>query len=199
MAGGTCKHLEPEKQLAGELEGAKIAIDSAALLRKNGIDTPIISGGSTPGSRYMDRLKGVTEYRPGCYVFGDMQYADLGAHTREQISLTILTTVVSVDSSPEPDHFVVDAGSKALTHFLSRTTPGHGTFVQHPDLAVNGASEEHGTVRLPKGNRPPDIGIKLDIYPNYVSDTVNLFDILWVVQDDDVIATWDIQARGKNN
>lgn len=198
MAGGTCKHLEPDKQLAGELAGAKIATDSAALLQSHDIKTEVISGGSTPGARYMDHLEGITEYRVGCYAFGDMQYADLGAHTREQMSLTILTTVVSVASIPEPDHFVVDTGSKSLTHLLSRTTAGHGTFVQHPNLAVDGASEEHGTVRLPQGVEPPPMGTKLDIYPNYVSDTVNMFDQLWVVQGDDVIAVWDILGRGKS-
>jgi D-serine deaminase-like pyridoxal phosphate-dependent protein len=198
MAGGTCMQLEREKQLTAEVAGARIATDSAALLRFHGIETEVISGGSTLGACYMDRLEGVTEYRVGCYVFGDMQYADLGAHTREQMSLTILTTVVSVQPIDEPDHFVVDAGSKALTHCQARTTPGYGTLVQQPNLTVNSASEEHGVVYLPKGNRPPAVGIKLDIYPNYASDTVNLFDKLWVVQGDDVITTWNISARGKS-
>jgi D-serine deaminase-like pyridoxal phosphate-dependent protein len=197
MAGDTCKSVEPEKQLAGELAGARVATDAAALLRANGIETEVISGGSTPGSLYMDKLEGVTEYRVGCYVFGDMKYADLGAHTREQMSLTIWTTVVSVPTAAEPDHFVVDAGSKTLTHSDAMTTPGYGTFVQHPRLTVNVASEEHGAVHLPKGVKPPAIGTKLDIYPNYVSDVVNLSDHLWVVQGDDVIARWDILARGK--
>jgi D-serine deaminase-like pyridoxal phosphate-dependent protein len=198
MAGGTTMHLEAEKQSAAEVAGAKIATDSAALLRSYGIETEVISGGSTLGACYMDRLTGVTEFRVGCYVFGDMQYADFGAHTREQMSLTILTTVVSVQPVGEPDHFVVDAGSKALTHCLSRTTPGYGTFVQQPSLTVNSASEEHGVVYLPKGQRPPNLGTKLDIYPNYASDTVNLFDKLWVVQGEDVITTWNIAARGKS-
>lgn len=198
MAGETCKHLEREKQLAGEQAGARIATEAAALLRAHGIETEVISGGSTPGAQYMDKLEGITEYRAGCYVFGDMNYADLGAHTREQMALTILTTVVSVPSVPEPDHFAVDAGSKALTHCLARTTPGHGVFVQYPNLTVNVASEEHGAVHLPKGTKPPRIGTKLDIYPNYVSDVVNMFDKLWVVQGNDLIAVWDILGRGKS-
>lgn len=197
IAGSLIKHLERDKQLAEEQAAAQIVTDAAALLRANGIETAVISGGTTPGAQYMDKLEGVTEYRVGCYVFGDMKYADLGAHTRDQMSLTILTTVVSVPSVSEPDHFVVDAGSKTLTHTGAMTTPGYGTFVAYPSLAVNGASEEHGTVHLPKGVKPPAIGAKLDIYPNYVSDVVNLSDKLWVVQDDEVIAIWDILARGK--
>ena len=72
-----------------------------------------------------------------------------------------------------------------------------GTFVQYPELTVNVASEEHGAVHLPPSVKSPTIGTKLDIYPNYVSDVVNLGDELWVVQGDEVIATWDILARGK--
>jgi D-serine deaminase-like pyridoxal phosphate-dependent protein len=197
MAGGTGVHLDPEMQLAGELAGAKVATDAAAYLRKNGIETQVISGGSTPGAKFVDKLQGVTEYRPGCYVFGDMKYADLGALSRDQISLTILTTVVSVPDLSEPDHFIVDAGSKTLTHSSAMTTPGYGTFVQYPDLHVTVGSEEHGGVALPKGVKPPAIGTKLDIYPNYVSDVVNLGDVLWVLKGDEVIATWEIAARGK--
>jgi D-serine deaminase-like pyridoxal phosphate-dependent protein len=114
------------------------------------------------------------------------------------MSLTILTTVVSVPSALKPDHFVVDAGSKVLTHYPSRTTPGYGTFVEYQDLSVTVVSEEHGAVHLPYGVRPPPVGTKLHVYPNYVSDTVNMFDRLWIVQNDDVIATWDITARGKS-
>ena len=197
MAGGTGVYIEPQRQIAGELAGAKVATDAAAYLAVNGIKTEVISGGSTPGAKFVNELQGVTEYRPGCYVFGDMKYADIGALTREQISLTILTTVVSVPDVTEPDHFVVDSGSKTLTHSLAMTTPGFGTFVQYPQLNITVASEEHGSVHLPKGQRPPQLGSKLDIYPNYVSDVVNLSDTLWVVQGDEVIATWDIAARGK--
>lgn len=197
MAGGTGVYIEPEKQLAGELEGAKVATDAAAYLAANGIKTEVISGGSTPGAKFVDKLKGVTEYRPGCYVFGDMKYADIGALKREQMSLTILVTVVSVPDVSEPDHFVVDSGSKTLTHCLAMTTPGFGTFVQYPQLSITVASEEHGCVHLPNGQRPPQLGAKLDIYPNYVSDVVNLSDTLWVVRGEEVIATWEIAARGK--
>jgi D-serine deaminase-like pyridoxal phosphate-dependent protein len=191
------KYVEREKQLAGERGGAKVATEAVALLKVNGIETNVVSGGSTPGAQYMDLIEGVTEFRPGCYVFGDMKYADVGVHTREQMSLTILTTVVSRPTELEPDRFVVDAGSKTLTHCPATASPGYGTFVQYPHLSVTVASEEHGTVRIPRGTQPPPIGAKLDIYPNYASDVVNLADRLWVVQGEDVVAVWDVLARGR--
>ncbi len=198
MAGDTARHLESEKQLAAEQVGAKLATDSAALLRQHGIETEVVGGGGTVGARYLDHLPGVTEFRAGCYVFGDLQYADLGAHTREQMSLTILATVVSIPAVPEPDHFVVDAGSKALTHCPAVTSPGYGTLALHPNLHISSASEEHGVIPLPPGAPPPTLGSKVDIFPNYVSDTVNMFDRMWVVRNDEVVATWEIAARGKS-
>jgi D-serine deaminase-like pyridoxal phosphate-dependent protein len=200
MAGGIGEHLERDKQLQAEVAGSEIAAGAAAYLKKSGIDTEVIGGGSTPGARFMEYIDdAVTEYRPGCYVFGDQRYADLGAHTRQQMALTILATVVTVPEVPNPDRIVTDAGSKSLSHMSGIVTPGYGTVVQYPDLHLSSLSEEHGVVYgIPPAARLPKIGLKVDILPNYVSDVVNYFDQMWVVQEDEVIATWDIQARGKN-
>ncbi len=200
MAGGIGAIIDDEEQRKAEVKGSKIAAEAAEYLLKFGIISNVIGGGSTPGARFLEDIDpAITEYRPGCYVFGDIRYADLGAHSRDSMSLTVLTTVVSVPDVPQPDRFVTDAGSKTLTHMSGITSPGYGTLVQYPHLHVSSPSEEHGVVRnIPEGTKLPKIGDKLEIWPNYVSDTVNYFDRLWVVQKDEVIATWDIQARGKN-
>lgn len=197
IAGTILDHLEPDKQLAVELAAIEKVTGVADSLKKEGIDTPVISGGTTPGSRYLEQLKGINEYRVGCYVFGDMKYADAGAHTRNDMALTVLTTVVSIPEVPVPTHFVVDAGSKTLTHSGALTSPGYGTVAQNTAWTVNSPSEEHGAIYISPGDTPPKLGSKIDLYPNYVSDVVNLADELWVVQGEDVIAVWDILARGK--
>jgi D-serine deaminase-like pyridoxal phosphate-dependent protein len=200
MAGGIGSTIDEEEQRKAEVAGSKIAAGAAAYLKKFGIETEVIGGGSTPGARFLEDIDlAITEYRPGCYVFGDVRYADLGALSRESMSLTVLATVVSIPDVPQPDRFVTDAGSKTLTHMPGITSPGYGTLVQYPNLHISSPSEEHGVVRdVPPETRFPRIGDKLDIWPNYVSDTVNYFDRLWVVQNDEVIAAWDIQARGKS-
>jgi D-serine deaminase-like pyridoxal phosphate-dependent protein len=70
--------------------------------------------------------------------------------------------------------------------------------VGKPSVTVTRASEEHGIVELPAGVPCPAIGTKLEIYPTYASDVTNLSDRLWVVQNERVIAAWDIAARGKS-
>ncbi len=198
IAGAVARYLDPNQQLAEERRAAKLVTDSAALLNEHGIVTQVISGGTTPGAQYMHLVEGLTEYRPGCYVFGDVKYAEVGALTFDQIAMTVLTTVVSVPAGSKPGHFVVDAGSKMLTHTKATSVPGFGLVVGMPSVTVTRASEEHGIVQLPPGVPPPPIGTKLDIYPNYASDVTNLSDRLWVVQNDQVIATWEIAARGKS-
>ncbi len=198
IAGAIARYLDRDQQLNEELRAAKIVTDAAAMLHEHGIETRAVSGGTTPGAQYMHLIPGLTEYRPGCYVFGDVKYAEVGALTFDQIAMTVLTTVVSVPSGAQPSHFVTDAGSKMLTHTKATSIPGFGIVVGMPSVTVTRASEEHGIVQLPPGVPAPPIGAKLDIYPNYASDVTNLSDYLWVVQNDQVIATWEIAARGKS-
>jgi len=194
MAGYVYHELESDGQLAAERRALNVATDAVDLLRSHGIETDVVSAGSTPGAQYMHMVEGITEYRPGAYIFGDVINADLGAHTLEEMALSVLTTVVSV---PAPDRFIVDAGSKTLTDTASKRTPGRGPIVQMPGVTVGWVCEEHGIVDLPAGTAPPPLGTKLDVLPNYVSDVVNLGDELWVVQNDEVLAVWEITARGK--
>ena len=194
MAGYIYHELEHEGQLAAERRGLKAATDAVELLRAHGIETDVVSAGSTPGAQYMHQVEGITEYRPGAYIFGDVINADLGAHTLEEMALSVLTTVVSV---PASDRCILDAGSKTLTDAPSSKTPGRGPIVQMPGVTVGWVCEEHGIVNLPAGIAAPPLGAKLDVLPNYVSDVVNLGDELWVVQGDEVVAVWEIAARGK--
>ena len=194
MVGYVYHELESEGQLAAERRGLSVATEAVDLLRSHGIETEVVSAGSTPGAQYMHLIEGITEYRPGAYIFGDVINADLGAHTLEQMALSVLATVVSV---PASDRFIVDAGSKTLTDAASKKTPGRGPIVQMPGVVVGWVCEEHGIVDLPAGVESPELGTKLDVLPNYVSDVVNLGDELWVVQNDEVLAVWEIAARGK--
>ena len=106
------------------------------------------------------------------------------------------TTTIGVEAEPET-YYSAGISSQVYVLLVPFTTPGYGSIRQMPGLVVNVPSEEHGGVHLPAGVKPPAIGSKLDIYPTYVSDVVNLGDELWVVRGDEVIAVWEIAARGK--
>ena len=58
-------------------------------------------------------------------------------------------------------------------------------------------TEEHSIIRTgPKDTF--EIGQKIEIIPSHICTTVNLYDFLTVVKDDDIIEIWDVSARGKN-
>jgi D-serine deaminase-like pyridoxal phosphate-dependent protein len=153
----------------------------------------VVSVGSTPAAFATTTVEGVTEMRPGTYVFNDNTGFRIGTKP-EDCALRILATVTS---RPAPDRAVVDAGSKVLTSDPSVGRPGHGYIVEYPDAVIERLSEEHGVVRLPESARGMKVGDKVEIIPNHVCPTVNLQDELYLVRDGELAETWPVIARGK--
>ncbi|MFQ6114100.1 MAG: alanine racemase, partial [bacterium] len=95
----------------GTHEG-EVMVETAELLRTNGIAVEVVSTGSTPTAKYCGRVRGVTEIRPGNYVFYDLTQVDLFSCKLRDCALSVLATVTS---RPTKNRVVVDAGKKALT------------------------------------------------------------------------------------
>src|SRR5262249_12114734 len=103
---------------------AAIARDEAAILttlcaRAGAEDIAIdeLSVGATPTLRYSAQQHGLTELRPGNYVYFDRTQVALGAATLDDCALTVLATVVS---APAADRIIFDSGSKTLTSDQAR-------------------------------------------------------------------------------
>jgi D-serine deaminase-like pyridoxal phosphate-dependent protein len=155
---------------------------------------PIVSLGSTPTARFAAREDGVTEIRPGTYVFQDRTQVAHGAAVPEDLAATVLATVVS---RPAPDRAGGDAGTKVLS---SDRLNAPGAPPDFGALAGTGwplvrASEEHGVVELPP-EADLQVGDRVQIVPNHVCPVVNLFDEAAVVEDGEVVARWRVAARG---
>ena len=164
-------------------------LDAAASLH-----APVISVGSTPTARYAANEPGVTEIRPGTYVFQDRTQIAHRAATSGDLAAFVLATVVS---RPAPDRAVVDAGTKVLS---SDRLNAPGAPVDFGALDQTGwplvrASEEHGVVAVPPGARL-EIGQQVRIVPNHVCPVVNLFDEAVIVEGDREIDRWRVAARG---
>lgn len=178
---------------AGE---AKIAREAAAALRGFGFPIETVSAGSTPVGRFAAAMKGVTEIRPGTYVFGDIMMVKAEALAIEQCALTVLVTVVS---RPAPDRAVIDAGTKVFTMDGedSAIGTGRGYVVGHPAIKVAWFNEEHGVLKLPDSEQGLQVGDKLEIVPVHCCAVINMLDELHVVVNDRVEQAWRIAARGK--
>jgi D-serine deaminase-like pyridoxal phosphate-dependent protein len=171
--------------------------EAAVALRAAGVEPAVVSAGSTPTAELSAR-DGVTEERPGTYVFGDRQQAFLSQRPLDDTALLVASTVVSHGSG---GGFVVDAGAKILGKDVAPYVAGHGTIVGHPDAVIDRVNDHHGVVSLSGGagaTGRPDIGDVVWIAPNHVCPVVNLVDDYVVARDGHVVDRWPVDARGRN-
>ncbi|MEW5915806.1 MAG: alanine racemase [Gemmatimonadota bacterium] len=178
---------------------AKLSADlSAAVdaLDREGLHPRVVSGGSTPAAWRMHEIPGVTEVRPGTYVYNDRTTAALGACAWDDCAFTVLATVVSTAVQGQA---VVDAGSKALGREPMRGVAGEGfgSLLDRPDVIVQRMSEEHGILDLSHTEWRPDVGEQVRIVPNHVCVVVHLNDFMYGVRGDVVETTWPVAARGR--
>ncbi|MBL8981057.1 MAG: alanine racemase [Gemmatimonadetes bacterium] len=166
------------------------------LLGDAGLPPTIVSGGSTPAAWRMHEVKGVTEVRPGTYVYNDRTTAAIGACGWDDCAFTVLGTVVS---TAVPGQAVVDCGSKALGREPMRGTPGEGfgALLDRPEVVVSRMSEEHGILDLSATDWRPRVGDQVRIVPNHVCVVVHLNDTIHGVRGDQVESLWPVAARGR--
>ena len=160
-----------------------------------GIKPGIVSGGSTPTAFQTHQIKGLTEFRPGTYVYNDRSTVAIGACQRTDCAFTVLATVVSTSV---PGQAVVDAGAKALgrePRDIEQT--GFGELLDHPEVTVRGMSEEHGVLDLSKSAWKPKVGDLVRIIPNHVCIVVHLNDFIYGVRGEMVETAWPVAARGR--
>ena len=167
-----------------------------------GIALEEISVGATPTLRYSVLQPGITELRPGNYVYFDRTQLSLGAASLGDCALTVLATVVS---KPTTDRLILDCGSKTLTTDPARgfgLTPGYGV-VMTPDgnaidetLVIERLSEEHATVRV-AGRTALEPGDRVRVLPNHACVVANMVDDALLVDGERVIDKLPVAARGR--
>ncbi|HUG29476.1 MAG TPA: alanine racemase [Candidatus Limnocylindria bacterium] len=172
---------------AGVLEAAAEAMEAA------GIPAPERSAGSTPTTPVGVR-DGITEQRPGTYVFGDRQQVALGSVARDAVGLAVAATIVSLQ---QPGYAIINAGAKMLARDRPAFLDGFGIIPALGDAVVERVYDYHGVVRLPRGIRPAH-GQVVAVIPNHVCPVVNLVDAVTVAVDGHVADTWRVDARGQN-
>ena len=103
--------VAPDGIVSTALAAGQAILDTAEQLREHGFDITVVSVGSTPAAKATTTLEGITEMRPGTYVFNDNSGFRFGTKP-EDCALRILATVTS---RPAPDRAILDCGSKVLT------------------------------------------------------------------------------------
>ncbi|HWZ86102.1 MAG TPA: alanine racemase [Thermoanaerobaculia bacterium] len=173
-------------------EESRIVAETAQALRAAGLAVGEVSLGSTPTAAAAMTGRGVTECRPGTYVYNDRSQVALGSCGLEDCAMTVLATVVSV---PAADRAVVDAGSKTLSSDPMRPSPdGHGLVVGR-QTRVQRVSEEHGVLAVAPGESFR-VGERVRILPNHACAVSNLHAALAAVRGGRVEGRIAVAARG---
>lgn len=185
------------KRVAREERSA--LINFAAAVEGIGAPCPVLSAGSTPTAVHGENWKGVTELRPGNYVFFDKFQADIGTCTLDECAATVLAEVAG--HYPDRNQMLIDAGALALSkdrgadHVLDEVT--YGAVQGRPELKITKLSQEHGIVEsdAPICYHDFPLGSRLRIVPNHSCLAAALFPRYAVVIDDTVVDEW-YPARG---
>jgi D-serine deaminase-like pyridoxal phosphate-dependent protein len=201
---GYAARSEAELRAVAEAEAETMGSLSERV-RALGVDVEEVSVGATPTARFVADQPGITELRPGNYIYFDRTQVGLGSAAWDDCALTVLARVVS---KPAADRIILDSGSKTLTNDLARgfaPLPGYGAVlqsiggVQAPDetLLIERLSEEHAAVRVSGGVHRLEPGDLVRVVPNHSCVVSNLVDAAWLVDGADVVERLEISARGR--
>jgi D-serine deaminase-like pyridoxal phosphate-dependent protein len=199
---GHAYRAEPDAlEAVAAREAADLAATAEACARA-GVEIREISVGSTPTAGAVAGAAGVTESRPGTYVFNDVQQMRLGVASEGDCAARVVATVVS---RPWEDRFVIDAGSKSMSSDGAdgSTFPGRGVVAGRADLVLDFLTEEHGVGHVRAGGWGEqeggalEVGDRLEVIPLHVCSCVNLFDTAAGVRGGRVERELVIAGRGK--
>jgi D-serine deaminase-like pyridoxal phosphate-dependent protein len=184
-----------ERQAEAQMVAGKVERTLAAF-RESGLEVEIVSGGSTPSAEFAHLIPGLTEIRPGTYVYNDLNTHYQGACRLEDCAARLAVTVVS---TAVPGRAIIDAGSKALSSDLlgSGAKSGYGYVVEAPDAPIIKLNEEHGHLDITHSAHKFYVGEVLTVIPNHVCTCVNMHDEVFTLRDGMVTGSWRVAARGK--
>ena len=178
-------NLEQKEKMANE--SYKKIVDTRDLLNKNGFEINHISTSGSGTYKYAAKYDGITEIRPGTYVFSDEHLQMVEPDF--ELAVTILGTIQNQTGKKE---FTTDAGAKAIA-----TGDGKPVFKEFPKSKIRVMNEEHTQFKA-IGAESLEIGHKIEFFPAHICTSINLHDYIHVVKDNEYVGKWEILARGKS-
>ena len=185
--------VEAEAITRMDAEGLSQLADDLA---QDGLQCDVVSTGNTPASLRLFASgvpHGITELRPGNYVFSDREQITLGSGTPEGTSLSVVTSVVS---APVAGRGVVDAGLKTFSGATLDVGGGWGGIGNRAGATLDDLWEECGRVRVGPGEALVP-GERLVITPNHACEVSNLAEVMFVGRENRIDEAWLPINRGK--
>jgi D-serine deaminase-like pyridoxal phosphate-dependent protein len=172
---------EPDLALraARAAEARRVLLAAADAVLGRGLPCSVISAGGTGTYAVTGADPRVTEIQAGSYICMDVFHRQMTPEF--DCAMTVLASVLSV----RRDVTVLNVGRKsvgidlALPRLLSN------------DAEVTFVNEEHMGVALPEARS----GQRVEVIPGYAPTTANLYDAMFVLEDDRVSDIWPVVAR----
>ncbi|MFT4229396.1 MAG: alanine racemase [Microbacterium sp.] len=157
-----------------QAEALRIGAESLA---EAGVAARIVSAGSTPTARF-SASDGVTEIRPGEYVFSSMDLYHHGTSSADELALFVATTVVSDGHGGTQ---IVDTGTMSLGREID--AQGRYGWIAGDGTPVSRLNEYHGFLLVEGRERYP-VGTVLPLVPNHACTVVQNVPELIVLESD---------------
>jgi len=192
---GQVKDLD-EAGLRALAQVGEILHSILAEFRAAGMEVKIVSGGSTPTLYHSHELAGLTEIRPGTYVYNDVNTVRSGGCAMEDCAASVLATVVSTAHAGQ---MIVDGGSKTFSsdRLVNSSEVTFGHVVEAPGARFHKMNEEHGYIDITRAEREFSIGDRVHIEPNHICVAVNLHEQMYGQRGETVEEIWKVEGRGK--
>ena len=163
------------------LGGLREAIEDAH------IEVPVVSAGSTLTSPYLSAADGITEIRPGTYVYNDLRTVASWSCSYDQLAVSALATVVSVDGG----RVTLDAGNKTLT-MTNDPIYRFGHVLGRPEIMLERLSEEHGVATMLQGTI--EVGDRVRVLPVHVCVWMDLQPEVYGIRGDLIVERIPVNA-----
>ncbi len=174
---------------------SRVIEEIQAKSKQSGLNCEVVTGGSTPTAYNSHLVRGLTEIRPGTYVFNDMNETKAGYSQLSDCALRVQVTVVS---KAVQGRAMIDGGSKTFSgdRLISGDKQGFGFVTEHPNIQFASMSEEHGHLDLGSSDQV-HVGERLSIIPNHVCACVNMHNQITYHRKGIVEGSWTVEGRGK--
>lgn len=168
-------------------EGVRQAIAATGGPFSPGPMLPLVMGGTPSFS--MHARQPTATLSPGTFVFWDAGYAQALPDLPFEIAAVLLVRVISVI---DEQTLCLDLGHKSVA---AENPLPRVLFLNQPDAQPIGQSEEHLVVRIPNASQHQPGEVWYGV-PVHICPTVNLYDSVSVVANNQVIDEWPVTARG---
>lgn len=176
-------------KLDAGFEAVKILLQR---IKKAQLPNPMVVAGGTPAfTAHIKRVEDINNlsYSPGTCVLWDWGYGDTLTEQPFEYAALVLTRVVS---KPAAGIVTIDMGHKAIA--AENPTHKRIRFLNLTDYELIGQSEEHGVLRV-KDWEKIHVGDVLYGVPYHICPTVNLYEEMYVAENQTVNEVWQVLAR----